>query len=116
MAGTDHDDVTLKKVTSKFSSQKFAFFIYDPIKVDQSDYVDDLNEMNFEVLIVKVASLGLNKKHVGKRLSDITPYLNQLKDSYGVHPAGEGNICFSFFYVPYFLKLYQETNSKAKNY
>ena len=54
--------------------------------------------MNFEVLIVKVASLGLNKKHVGKRLSDITPYLNELKDSYGVHPAGEGNISLSIFY------------------
>ena len=103
-------------MTLKFSSQKFEFFIYDPIKVDQSDYVDDLNEMNFEVLIVKVASLGLNKKHVGKRLSDITPYLNQLKDSYGVHPAGEGKISLSVFYIQYVLKLCQGTNPKAKNY
>ena len=61
-----------------------------PYKVDQSDYVDELNAMDFQVLIVKVASLGLNKKHVGKHLSEITSYLDQLKDSYGVHPAGEG--------------------------
>ena len=99
MAGTDHNDVTLKKSDLEiFESKILIFFIYDRIKVDQSDYVDDLNKMNFEVLIVKVASLGLNKKHVGKRLSDITPYLNQLKDSYGVHPAGEGNISLSFIY------------------
>ena len=72
--------------------------------------------MNFEVLIVKVASLGLNKKHVGKRLSAITPYLNQLKDSYGVHPAGEGKIVFSFFYAQSILTIYQRTNPQAKNY
>ena len=72
--------------------------------------------MNFEVLIVKVASLGLNKKHVGERLSDITPYLNQLKDSYGVHPAGEGKIVFSFFYVHFISTIYQRTNPQAKNY
>ena len=65
-------------------------------------------------MIVKVASLGLNKKHVGKRLSDITPYLNQLKDSYGVHPAGEGNF-FAILCTEY-LTVYQKTNQKAKNY
>lgn len=66
-------------------------------------------------MIVKVASLGLNKKHVGKRLSDITPYLNQLKDSYGVHPAGEGKIILAILRTVH-LTVYQKTNQKAKNY
>lgn len=65
-------------------------------KVDQQTYIEDLNALGFDVLIVKVASLGLDKKHVGQRLSGLTEHLIQLNQRFGVHPAGEGGEFESF--------------------
>jgi len=59
-------------------------------QADQKTYINDLNALNFEIILVKVASLGLNQKHVGKSLDAVTPHLIKLQERYGVHPAGEG--------------------------
>ena len=52
----------------------------------------DLNELEFEVILVKVAAIGLGKKHLGAKLSDVTDHLFKLEGQYGVHPAGEGTV------------------------
>lgn len=59
-------------------------------QVDQKTYIEDLTALGFHNILVKVASLGLNKKHIGATLESVTPHLINLEQKYGVHPAGEG--------------------------
>ena len=56
-----------------------------------------MSQLGFEVVIVKVAALGLNRKHVGKLLHELTPTLLTLEEKFGVHPAGEGNSALKFY-------------------
>lgn len=83
---SDYQRIRVESVCSRLGLVSFA-----PIwQKDQKQYISDLNTLGFEVVVVKVAALGLNRKHVGKLLEDLTPTLLTLEEKYGVHPAGEG--------------------------
>lgn len=43
-----------------------------------------------DVVIIKVASLGLTNKHLGKNLRDVLDHFIVIKEKYGFHPCGEG--------------------------
>ena len=89
---SDYQRIRVESVCSRLGLVSFA-----PIwQKDQKQYISDLNTLGFEVVIVKVAALGLNRKHVGKLLEDLTPTLLTLEEKYGVHPAGEGNSALKF--------------------
>ncbi|WVW78164.1 hypothetical protein I302_100115 [Kwoniella bestiolae CBS 10118] len=47
-------------------------------------------ECEMEVVLMKVAGVGLGTKVVGKQLGEIMPLLTRLEQTYGSHPAGEG--------------------------
>jgi len=89
---SDYQRIRVESVCNRLGLVSFA-----PIwQKDQKQYISDLNTLGFEVVIVKVAALGLNRKHVGKLLEDLTPTLLTLEEKYGVHPAGEGNSALKF--------------------
>ena len=48
--------------------------------------------MGIESVIVKIAAIGLKRAHLGKSLSEVRQHLENLKNKFGVHPAGEGMI------------------------
>ncbi|WVQ69542.1 uncharacterized protein L199_007762 [Kwoniella botswanensis] len=59
----------------------------------QSQQMPLLNKMlscEMEVVLVKVAGVGLGTKVVRKTLGEIMPLLTRLEQTYGSHPAGEG--------------------------
>ncbi|WWD00870.1 hypothetical protein V866_007808 [Kwoniella sp. B9012] len=59
----------------------------------QSQQMPLLNKMlscEMEVVLMKVAGVGLGTKVVGKTLGEIMPLLTRLEQTYGSHPAGEG--------------------------
>ncbi|WWD07382.1 hypothetical protein V865_005480 [Kwoniella europaea PYCC6329] len=59
----------------------------------QSQQMPLLNKMlncGMEVVLMKVAGVGLGTKVVGKTLGEIMPLLTRLEHTYGSHPAGEG--------------------------
>ncbi|VDL78935.1 unnamed protein product [Nippostrongylus brasiliensis] len=67
----------------------------------QKQRVEDelLNEMiarGLTAILIKVAAVGLNKEHLGKKLSEMETTLDRLHSQYGVHPCGEGGEYESF--------------------
>lgn len=59
---------------------------------DQNEYLADLEALEIDSIIVKVAAIGLNRKHLGQRLSDVRGHLEKLQKQFGVHPAGEEHV------------------------
>lgn len=47
-------------------------------------------DADINAILVKVASLGLLPRHLGKSLSEMQPVLKSLNSKYGVHICGEG--------------------------
>ncbi|CAG5094633.1 Oidioi.mRNA.OKI2018_I69.XSR.g13729.t1.cds [Oikopleura dioica] len=89
---SDYQRVRVESVCSRLGLVSLA-----PLwQKDQKQYIQDLSQLGFEVVIVKVAALGLNRKHVGKLLHELTPTLLTLEEKFGVHPAGEGGEFESF--------------------
>ena len=43
-----------------------------------------------KAIIIKVASFGLNKTHLGKTLQELQPYFNKLKNECEMNVCGEG--------------------------
>lgn len=55
-------------------------------------------DANVNAILVKVAAMGLSRKHLGKNLSEVQPELMKLKDMYDINVCGEGNLFGCFFY------------------
>ena len=74
----------------------------------------DLERVGINSIIVKVAAIGLKRVHLGKQLSTVRDHLENLKNKFGVHPAGEGGELESFVIdAPMFKKtiLIEETET-----
>ena len=57
---------------------------------DQLKLLDTMIKCNMDCILVKVASLGLNRNHLMKNLKEMQPLLEELNSKFGVHPCGEG--------------------------
>ncbi|KAL0208184.1 hypothetical protein P9112_010771 [Eukaryota sp. TZLM1-RC] len=55
----------------------------------QSLLVESMISHGMEIMLIKTASMGLKRKHVGQLLSDVLPHLLHLEEM-GVNVAGEG--------------------------
>lgn len=47
-------------------------------------------ESGMEAILIKVASYGLTKDHLGKTLGELQSHLMGLQTKYGIHCCGEG--------------------------
>ncbi|PWN45965.1 hypothetical protein IE81DRAFT_319817 [Ceraceosorus guamensis] len=56
----------------------------------QSQLLDEMCSAELEAVLVKVAGIGLEAKHLGKSLAQMRPTLKRLNDLYGSHVCGEG--------------------------
>ncbi|WWC59734.1 uncharacterized protein I303_102296 [Kwoniella dejecticola CBS 10117] len=56
----------------------------------QMPLLERMLSCGMEVVLMKVAGVGLGTEVVGKQLADIMPLLRKLEARYGSHPAGEG--------------------------
>ncbi|KAI0081690.1 hypothetical protein K474DRAFT_1130183 [Panus rudis PR-1116 ss-1] len=57
---------------------------------DQRELLSEMIQAGLEAILIKVAGMGLNAKHLGKTLGQIQPTLLKLNDLYDLHPCGEG--------------------------
>ncbi|GMT28188.1 hypothetical protein PFISCL1PPCAC_19485, partial [Pristionchus fissidentatus] len=57
---------------------------------DQQELLHEMFENQIEAILIKVAAVGLNEKHLGMTLGQMEPKLLSLRDKFGVHPCGEG--------------------------
>lgn len=57
---------------------------------DQTELLAEMIENGLTAMIIKVACIGLDGRHVGKTLAQIQPHLLRIKEEYGVNVCGEG--------------------------
>ncbi|KAJ8523424.1 hypothetical protein ONZ45_g134 [Pleurotus djamor] len=57
---------------------------------DQSELLTEMIEAGMEVVLIKVAGIGLKPAHLGLNLSEMRPTLLRLNTLYGSHVCGEG--------------------------
>ncbi|KAI0089326.1 hypothetical protein BDY19DRAFT_1041644 [Irpex rosettiformis] len=57
---------------------------------DQRELLSEMVEAGLEAILIKVAGVGLQTKHLGKTLAQMQPTLLKLNDMYGSHVCGEG--------------------------
>jgi diphthine-ammonia ligase len=56
----------------------------------QTELMAEMIEYGMHSVLIKVASLGLNEKHLLKSLQEMQPLFLSLHDQYGSHVCGEG--------------------------
>ncbi|KAJ3402056.1 ATP binding domain 4 [Chytriomyces hyalinus] len=59
-------------------------------QADQSALLNSMIECNVNAILVKVAAIGLETKHLGKSLAQMQPLLETLSNRFGCHVCGEG--------------------------
>ena len=57
---------------------------------DQAELLQEMIRDGMESVLVKVACLGLERKHLGQTLAEMRPELVKLSDKFGVNVCGEG--------------------------
>lgn len=57
---------------------------------EQAKLLDDMIANNFDAILIKVACMGLDSKHIGKSIKDMRDCLTKLKADYGTNVCGEG--------------------------
>lgn len=57
---------------------------------EQPELLAEMIESGLTAILIKVACMGLDGRHVGKTLGQLQPYLLRMKDEYGVNVCGEG--------------------------
>lgn len=57
---------------------------------DQDSLLQKMIDNNFDAILIKVACMGLSKKHIGLSIKTMQEYLRKLRDEYGANVCGEG--------------------------
>ncbi|CAO1632197.1 unnamed protein product [Sympodiomycopsis kandeliae] len=56
----------------------------------QEELLDEMVKSQVQAILIKVAGIGLQEKHLGKTLAQMQPLLMKLNSMYGAHVCGEG--------------------------
>lgn len=57
---------------------------------NQEELLDEMIKCEVDAIVIKVASLGLESKHLGRSLSLLQPHLIAMHEKYGLNVCGEG--------------------------
>ncbi|QRW01517.1 diphthamide biosynthesis protein [Ceratobasidium sp. AG-Ba] len=57
---------------------------------DQRELMSEMIQAGVEAILIKVAGIGLQERHLGKTLAQMEPTFHKLHDMYGAHICGEG--------------------------
>jgi len=72
----------------------------------QDEALQEMIDLEIDAVLVKVAAYGLDKRHLGKSIAELQPYLRSLATKYGINVAGEGGEYESFTRNAPFFKVY----------
>ncbi|GEQ69797.1 hypothetical protein JCM33374_g3471 [Metschnikowia sp. JCM 33374] len=81
---------------------------------DQAQLMSEMCSSGLDAILIKVATIGLNEKHLGKSISEVFPILKKLKVMFDVHVCGEGGEFETLVLdAPFFVKRLQVKDSKV---
>ena len=59
-------------------------------ELEAKPLLESMIDSGIVAILIKVASYGLTKQHLGKTLAELKPHLFKLQDEFGGHCCGEG--------------------------
>jgi len=113
VTGALHSDYQAKRIQKICDELNIKCF--NPLwHKDQLDYLHELIENNFEIIIIGVAAYPLDDSWLGRKLDkDFIKDIQKLSDKYKLHVAGEGGETESFVLnCPLFKKPLKVIDSK----
>ncbi|CAD8175095.1 unnamed protein product [Paramecium pentaurelia] len=63
---------------------------------DQFSLLDQMLQNNMNIILIKIAALGLTEKHLGKSIQELYEHFKGIHEKFGFHPCGEGGEFESF--------------------
>ena len=83
---SNYQRVRVESVCKKLGLVSLAFMWMR----NQSDLLQEMVNFKVNAIIVKVACIGLNSKHLGQNLEQMQPVLEKLNQQFGANVCGEG--------------------------
>lgn len=84
---SDYQRLRVESVCSRLGLVSLAYMW----RQDQTFLLEEMMRRGIVAITIKVAAMGLiPAKHLGKELSELQPYLLDLKERYGINVCGEG--------------------------
>lgn len=83
---SDYQRVRVEHVCQRLGLTSLAYLW----RRDQEELLKEMIDSQLTAVLIKVASLGLEPKHLGRTLSEMHPYLQKMKDKYQLNVCGEG--------------------------
>lgn len=71
---------------------------------EQPELLGEMIESGLTAILIKVACMGLDRRHVGKTLGQLQAYLLRIKEEYGVNVCGEGGEYEQAYYRSFYVK------------
>lgn len=97
-SGIDFEAISVGAIHSNYQANR-AQNICDRMNIkmlcylwgrDQVELLQEMIDYGIEAVLIKVAVIGLDQKHLGKSLKEMQPTLLQLKGKYQINVCGEG--------------------------
>ena len=83
---SDYQRVRVENVCVRLGLVSLAFLW----RRDQAELLDEMVSNQVNSILIKVAALGLNPKHLGQDLSQVRDHLHLMNSKYGLNICGEG--------------------------
>lgn len=83
---SDYQRVRVEHVCQRLSLTSLAYLW----RRDQEELLKEMIDSQLKAVLIKVASLGLEPKHLGRSLSEMHLHLQKMKDKYQLNVCGEG--------------------------
>ncbi|CAL1676967.1 unnamed protein product [Lasius platythorax] len=83
---SDYQRIRVENVCSRLNLISLSYLW----RRDQEELLNEMIQCSINAVLIKVAALGLETKHLGKSISEMQPHLVKIKEKYGVNICGEG--------------------------
>ncbi|KAJ8686188.1 hypothetical protein QAD02_021982 [Eretmocerus hayati] len=83
---SDYQRIRVENVCSRLGLISLSYLW----RRDQEQLLKEMIDCSVNAVLIKVASLGLEPRHLGKSISEMQPHLAKMKEKYGLNVCGEG--------------------------
>ncbi|XP_031368007.1 diphthine--ammonia ligase isoform X3 [Apis dorsata] len=83
---SDYQRIRVENVCSRLGLVSLSYLW----RREQDELLKEMIESSVNAVIIKVAALGLEPRHLGKSLSEMQSHLAKIREKYGVNICGEG--------------------------
>ncbi|XP_020711460.2 diphthine--ammonia ligase isoform X1 [Athalia rosae] len=83
---SDYQRIRVENVCSRLGLVSLSYLW----RRDQEDLLREMIECSVNAVLIKVAALGLEPRHLGKSIAEMQSHLAKMKEKYGLNICGEG--------------------------